>query len=434
MNAHPRSFQGLSPRLARVPGAGGRSSGSHLRNKFAGRSPHKARQAPGSPDPGDSNAVQLHKTVRDPFDKADRARRDLARARLADSHRRGKRHGTADAIGRCECSDWAVDGDEGPGQGAPLLDVETEDPIRRVWHCHNRLCPWCCRARSVELREKIERAIAQKFTKARVPVLMTFTINDVAGEPIGDADERLTEGIGKLRRRKRWNENVAGGVVAIEAPRNRARGSWHIHAHVLADVDWYDADELRQDFRECLWGKDVVRLWEELKNPDIDEPTRIAIEDNLVGRGLSVRPMGGVNIQRLRKGVVEGLKYVTKGLDAMARLSDEELDELTNWMHGRRLVRTFGNLYDLELSDDDEDEPCVDSDELENATHAVNAVTGEIRPIECAQWKQDNDAVAELARRYASGLRTGRPKRFMLRPSSTAGPPESSIRRDTVSP
>ena len=387
--------------------------GSHSRNKSA--------SAFGSAPPDDgsvtTHATQWHRTKRDPYDPHQRAIRDLCRRRLADSHRRCNRPARVEAVSRCERAEWAYDNQT---PCAPLLHLETLEPLKQVWHCKDRLCMWCCRARSAELCERIEHAIEERFTLAKVPVMMTFDLDDTIGESLQSAEKRLTDALARLRRMKRWKALVAGGVMSIEVTRNRERGSWHVHAHVLADVHWYEQEDLLRDWRTALYGADVVQLWGELSDPESDSGMRALTLQLLRDAGAPMSESGGARIERKRKTLKEALKYVVKGLEATQRFSDHEMDELTTWMHGRRLVRTFGNLYDLELPQDDV-ERVVDADELEHHTHAVNALTGELRPLEDAQWVPDGKEPADLARRYAQAMRNGRAVRLVLRPPG--GPP-----------
>lgn len=388
---------------------------------FGPHSRNKSTSAFGSTPPDDgsdaTHATQWHRTVRDPYDARERAVRDLGRRRLADSHRRCGRPARVEAVSRCEVAEWAHDSAE---PRAPLLHLETMEPLRKTWHCKDRLCAWCCRARSAELCARIEPAIAERFTRAKVPAMITFTIDDKVGESLESAGKRLTDAFGRLRRMKRWEALVAGGVIGLEAPRNRARGSWHVHAHVTVDVAWYDEEELRTDWRTALYGADAVRLWGELEDPDADHGMRALTLQLLSDAGVPLSKSGGARIERHRKSLKETLKYIVKGLDVAQRFSDDEMDELTTWMHGRRLVRTFGNLYDLELPEDDV-ERVVDAEELEHQTHAVNAVTGELRPLACAQWLADGKDPTDIARRYAQAMRCGRMVRLVLRPPGGDG-------------
>ena len=112
---------------------------------------------------------------------------------------------------------------------------------------------------------------------------------------------------------------------------NQDTGTWHVHLHVLLDVQWFDQADLHSLWRECLTG---------------DPGGWVRIE------GQEPRQVGGVNIKRLDS-LAEAAKYVTKGVECLTDWPMERLKELVAWMRGRRLFQPFGCLFGLAMSEEE---------------------------------------------------------------------------------
>lgn len=177
------------------------------------------------------------------------------------------------------------------------------------FHCDDRLCSLCARARVKKLLEAYGMALRDLKGARMVTVSMR---SRPAGE-LKYAVKELWDAFTRLRHRAVW-KSVRGAIVSLEITWNAKHHSWHPHLHVLVDsqfIDWY---RLRG-----AWS--AVTL----------------------GEGSSVY------IQRCRAGWErELIKYVTK-VSSLFK-SPEALGEFLRFARGKRFIRTYGNLYNCAVN------------------------------------------------------------------------------------
>lgn len=174
------------------------------------------------------------------------------------------------------------------------------------YRCSLKFCP-LCNWRIARQRAEVLKAwsvvIAQPkhivITQKNFPVLTRRKIRDFG------------RAFGKLRRNKLWKD-VRGGCVSTEIT-NEGRG-WHLHAHILADVDWLDAGTLAVE-----WGK-------------------------LVGQEFGI-----VKVKDARGQAYLGeiTKYVVKGAQ-LASWPAEEIAQFVRAIRGVRFFAAFGTLFHLQ--------------------------------------------------------------------------------------
>lgn len=95
--------------------------------------------------------------------------------------------------------------------------------------CNHRLCPMCAWHRSQVARVRVKTL----FDRLTHPVMITLTIPNA--KTIRKHDFTLfRQRVRKfIATRKEW---IRGGVYSIETTYNRTEKTWHMHAHILADV------------------------------------------------------------------------------------------------------------------------------------------------------------------------------------------------------
>jgi len=272
------------------------------------------------------------------------------------------------------CGSGTVVGANHAGGWVPLR-ADDGTPLRSVYTCMHRLCPHCARKRSARALARLAPAIAERF-RAK-PALLTLTIDDRPGESLEGAFERITKAWRRVRetqaftgpggRRAAWpDRTVRGGVYSLEVTRSN-RGSWHVHLHAIVDTDWLDQAEMLRAWRRAL--------------------------------GSGPRK-GGARIERLNRGLAEGLKYTTKP-QAAATLPLAERVELLAWMRGRRMMATFGTLYRLPV-----EEPDCPEEEGQDLGAAVgrHPWTGRTHRADAAIPRSDRAALDAAARILAARL------------------------------
>lgn len=277
------------------------------------------------------------------------------------------------------------------GYRADCCKSQTQ-PIAVPIGCNDRLCPLCAWDRSRIARKRIKSL----FDRLTHPVMITLTIPNKASIRKHDYTlfrQRVRKFIAD---HKAW---IRGGVYSMETTYNRREKTWHIHAHILADVasslpaktekiilagqrtymftalklrlefDWMrlwssargkaakkGADKMRlagDDFEFSEWVREgrenVVREWrmggyQRIEGLSASEMQRRSEWNIKNRRVIDVRPVTD------RDGAArEVLKYITK----VADFGDlpEAVEPFSNAVRGARLIQTFGTWYGVKLDE-----------------------------------------------------------------------------------
>jgi hypothetical protein len=260
---------------------------------------------PQTPAPTPASAALAHSSETNRQFSAPQGHRE-ALQRLVVAARAVRLHALADRLGRCGRGYWAWDAR--PGQHAPLLDADGS-PVRLLASCNCRLCPACAPRRMRKLSTRISKLAEGTF--AGPPVAVTLTREAQPGDTPAAAAEALLTAFGRLRRMELWKEAVGGGVACVHFAGSDGR---HVHVHAVVDAVWLDQAAL-------------LAAWRKRLRPP---------------RSRTTPPDGGAHVERVDS--AEGMiKYVLRAQDSRA-VKDADLPGLLSWMHGRRLVATFGSL------------------------------------------------------------------------------------------
>jgi hypothetical protein len=263
-------------------------------------------------------------------------------------------------------------------------------PIAVPIGCNHRLCPLCAWHRSQAARKRIK----SMFDRLTHPVLITLTVPNKA--TIRKHDYTLfRQRVRKfIADHKSW---IKGGVYSLETTYNRAEKTWHIHAHILADVlnslpsktektelageraYAFTAIKLKLEFDwmrlwGSQWGKAAGKGASEMRRNgdvyDFEQWVRIGREmRQKEWRDGAFRTIEGVSTDDLarrkawnaenrrvvdvrpvldRDGAArEVLKYITKVADFCDL--PEAVEPFCNAVKGTRLIQTFGSWYGVKL-------------------------------------------------------------------------------------
>jgi hypothetical protein len=278
---------------------------------------------------------------------------DHPNARLAAAARLAGLLQVADRLGTCGTGPTAWD--TRPGREAPLLDLTTRRPLQLLASCRHRLCPRCAPARAAKLAARLGRLMAADFEAQAA--LVTLTRGRVEGEGVAAAADAILAAFGRLRRTKAWKTGIRGGFFTVEFGGGDGR---HVHVHAVADAAWVDQAALLQSWRRALAPRPM---------------------------GCSSAVEGGVRVERARD-TAAVTRYVLKAGNGEA-LGDAVLPEVLRWMHGRRLMQTFGHLHGKVVADPADEAP-------RNARvpkhrpwekGGVNSLTGESVPPDAVEWR-----------------------------------------------
>lgn len=275
------------------------------------------------------------------------------------------------------------------GYRAECCKSQTQ-PIAVPIGCNDRLCPLCAWDRSRIARKRVKTL----FDRLTHPALITLTTPNKTS--IRKHDYTLFRQRVKqfLAARRAW---IHGGVYSLETTYNRAQKTWHIHAHILADLDAplptkaekvllagervyaFTAIKLRIEFDWMrLWtaehGKAAKRGADNMRREgdtfDFEEWVRAGREMRLKEwRGTGYAPIAGLSASEVKRrtewnarnrrvvdlrpvtdrdgAAREVLKYLTK----VADFGDlpEAVEPFANAVRGARLIQTFGTWYGVKL-------------------------------------------------------------------------------------
>jgi len=256
--------------------------------------------------------------------------------------------------------------------------------------CNHRLCPLCAWHRSQRARVRIK----SMFDRLTHPVLITLTI------PNKDSIRKHDYTLFRQRVRKliaQHKDWILGGVYSLETTYNRAEKTWHIHAHILADVSSslpskqekiklageniyaFTAIKLKLEFDwmrlwKTSWGKKARKgnfpMRSEGDTYNFEQWVKAGRENRLKewSNGayqsisglppaeLAARSQWNAANRRIvdlrpvmdREGAAhEILKYITKVAD-FCDLA-EAVEPFCNAVKGTRLIQTFGSWYGAEF-------------------------------------------------------------------------------------
>lgn len=224
--------------------------------------------------------------------------------------------------------------------------------------CKAMLCPFCAGLRGARhLAKAIEKIRAVMGADGQlVPYLWTGTIRDEVR--CRDMYQRLRGYLSKMLESRRnalkgircssaWAK-FEGGIVSFEVKRGKNSGLWHIHFHaIVLGRPGLDPREFQQAWSDLVgyWAQSDLRPFRSTEKLLRD---RDAIETD----------------QALADDLQEVFKYAVKCSD----MTTEDNFEAFRELQGQRLIRGFGNLYNVKFADEDVlddvddlvDEPYID--------------------------------------------------------------------------
>ncbi len=180
---------------------------------------------------------------------------------------------------------------------------------RHAFHCRERLCVWCAGARGAQLGTAL-LPLVQGMAR---PWFLTLTVKN--GPDLAERAAHLRKAFKKLRRRRWFGANVAGGIAVEEVTRNAHTGEWHPHLHLIIDAD----------VSQAVLQAQLAVLWAAVTG------------DSFI---LDVRPFQGATVAADLR---ELCKYTAKISDIVD--SPALVRTYLDYARRRRLIFTFGSCY-----------------------------------------------------------------------------------------
>ncbi len=182
---------------------------------------------------------------------------------------------------------------------------------RRVRSCDNRLCPYCAAQRGANLADSVCASVEGMAN----PVLLVLTVRN--GPSLRERTDALWGGYEKLIRRKAFKAAFRGGHAFYEASRNVGTGEWHPHLHCILDGSMAQR-ALSDLWRSCTKGDSFIVHISQLRDR--------------TGDGYEAA-------------VKEACKYPCKVSSIVGNAG--AVAEFLDVLKGRRLYRTFGDVYGI---------------------------------------------------------------------------------------
>ncbi len=228
---------------------------------------------------------------------------------------------------------------------------------RHAYHCRERLCVYCARARAAALGDAL-LPLVQAMAR---PWFVTLTVKN--RRDLAECAAHLRTAFKKLRRRAWWKANVAGGIAVEEVTHNAQTGEWHPHLHLVIDAAVPQA---------VLQGK-LAELW-----------AAVTGDSHIV----DVRPFRGAEgAYTLR----EFCKYTAKigAIVEWPLLVRAYID----YARRRRLIVTFGNCYgsaaEEVLAAAEAEQPTQERTDVEQQPCPACGALGTLRHDPTRRWRMD---------------------------------------------
>lgn len=221
----------------------------------------------------------------------------------------------------------------GCGQGG-MVFVSADGQRAKVMsiNCHDRLCEPCAIERAWHVRGKLASLMGERFHRL---ITLTMAGNNA---PLKDCMVGLNESFIKLRRTEFWKRTVSGGAWFQEITRGREGRHWHAHAHAITCGTWVDWHRLKAEWAMASGGSYVVDVR--------------AVDDN--------------------KGQARYVSdYCSKGVSRSLYYNHDLLVEAVIALKGSRLIGTFGDWWNVNLEEEEQDQ--VEWKEVEKVSTVVRA-------------------------------------------------------------
>ncbi len=228
---------------------------------------------------------------------------------------------------------------------------------RHAYHCRERLCVYCARARAAALGDAL-LPLVQGMAR---PWFVTLTVKN--RRDLAECAAHLRAAFKKLRRRAWWKANVVGGIAVEEVTHNAQSGEWHPHLHLVIDAALPQV---------VLQGK-LAELW-----------AAVTGDSHIV----DVRPFRGAEgAYTLR----EFCKYTAKigAIVEWPLLVRAYID----YARRRRLIVTFGSCYgsgaEEVLAAAEAEQPTQERTDVEQQPCPSCGVVGMLRHDPTRRWRMD---------------------------------------------
>lgn len=185
-----------------------------------------------------------------------------------------------------------------------LVNLQNNEVRLAANYCHNRFCVPCGVSRSRLIAAHLVSHMPDSGARF---ITLTLRHNHL---PLRQQLDRLYASFRSLRRRRAWQDHVAGGGAFCELKLSERDHLWHVHLHIIALGSYWQKQELSREWYAVTGDSMVVDI------RVIRDPGKVA-------------------------GYVA--KYAGKPLDSWTAAQPDALQEIVVSLKGRRMFTTFGS-------------------------------------------------------------------------------------------
>ena len=229
--------------------------------------------------------------------------------------------------------------------------------------CDMPLCPWYQQSRAQKAGKRLHKLwVAGEIVN---PKFATFTSQNCDDLASTWGDQRRA--VSALHRRAYIKTRCRGGFRALETTVNKKTGQWNAHVHELLDGDYIPQWQCTDIFwRAGQWvvkqeHPGLARLWtEECQSMRRQsDGKRVPRYPTLYRKGINLdcpEDLYFVGIEVADYGAISEIaKYVVKG-DEIVSAGPGHIVTYLMARRGKRMLQGFGSLFNVSLSEDEEDE------------------------------------------------------------------------------
>ena len=289
--------------------------------------------------------------------------------------------------------------------------------------CHMPLCPWYQQTRAL----RAGKVLHKLWLNGSIvnPHFATFTAQNV--DNLAGAWGDLRRALSALHRRAYIKARCRGGFRALETTVSKSDGRWNAHAHELLDGDFIAQYPMTDIVRRAgQWAikqehPGLARLWtEECQGMRRQaDGKRVPRYPTLYRKDINLdcpEDWYLVNIKAADYGAISEIaKYVAKG-DEIVQAGPGHVVTYLMARRGKRMLQGFGSLFNVSLSEDEEDEEAYEAP----------TAPGECPYPDCPEPRHPVwEFVCSGPPDGWDSTRDNRTGRYRLHPEGLAPPPES---------
>lgn len=232
------------------------------------------------------------------------------------------------------------------GDGVPPALAVADAPPAEGWKlknaifCRDRLCPLCQWRKSLKVFSQISK-IMDNIENEFSFIFLTLTVPNCEGKELSKTIDLMQKSWNRFVGYKKFKIAVNGYFRALEITRNKEKGTFHPHFHIIlaVDLDYFESDKYISQDEFC-------KMWQKaLKVPfkPICDVRKVKPKDEITKGEKGVKSQGSA-VAEIAKYSVKTSAYINK---ADQKTRDSIVYYLSTALSGRRLCSFGGIIEDV---------------------------------------------------------------------------------------